>query len=62
MPSVTLARGSPVLLGKSLSAIVSGDFKGDGKLDLAATGDGKLDLAVANALDGTGSVSILLKQ
>lgn len=148
----TLGSGSPVLLGQSLSAIVSGDFNGDGKLDLAVTdsvgnsvmillgngdgtfstastisvgtqpmaiiaadfnndgkldlatanyadntvtlllgngdgtftaasgspytvgqapvsiaaadfnGDGKLDLAVANALNGTGSVSILLQQ
>ena len=29
--------GSPILLGNSLSTIVTGDFNGDGKLDLAVT-------------------------
>ena len=31
----TQATGSPISLGQSLSAIVAGDFNGDGKLDLA---------------------------
>ena len=31
------AAGSPVLLGKNLSAVVTADFNGDGKLDLAMT-------------------------
>jgi hypothetical protein len=31
------ASGSPISLGKSLSAIVAGDFNGDGKLDIAVT-------------------------
>lgn len=33
----TQATGSPISLGQNLSAIVSGDFNGDGKLDLAVT-------------------------
>ncbi len=33
----TLASGSPIPLGKDLSAIVTADFNGDGKLDLAVT-------------------------
>lgn len=33
----TLASGSPIAVGQSLSAIVTADFNGDGKLDLAAT-------------------------
>jgi hypothetical protein len=33
----TPASGSPISLGKSLSAIVAGDFNGDGKLDIAVT-------------------------
>ena len=33
----TQASGSPISLGQSLSAIVTGDFNGDGKLDLAVT-------------------------
>ena len=33
----TLASGSPILLGQSLSAILTADFNGDGKLDLAVT-------------------------
>ena len=33
----TYANGSPLSLGKSLSAVVAGDFNGDGKLDIAAT-------------------------
>lgn len=31
------ANGSPIALGQSLSAIVTGDFNGDGKLDVAVT-------------------------
>lgn len=34
------AIGSPISLGKNLSAIVTGDFNGDGKLDLAVTDSG----------------------
>jgi hypothetical protein len=37
----TLAGGSPISLGKSLSAIVTADFNGDGKLDLATTDSGR---------------------
>jgi hypothetical protein len=48
----TQASGSPYTVGKGPDAIVAADFNGDGKLDLA----------VANSLDGTGSVSILLQQ
>lgn len=33
----TQASGSPILLGTHLSAMVAGDFNGDGKLDLAVT-------------------------
>jgi hypothetical protein len=33
----TLASGSPIPLGSSLSAVVAGDFNGDGRLDLAVT-------------------------
>jgi hypothetical protein len=33
----TPASGSPIAIGQSLSAIVTGDFNGDGKLDLAVT-------------------------
>jgi hypothetical protein len=33
----TLASGSPISVGQSLSAIVTADFNGDGKLDLAVT-------------------------
>jgi VCBS repeat protein/putative Ig domain-containing protein/FG-GAP repeat protein len=36
----TLASGSPIPLGKNLSAIVTADFNGDGKLDLAVTDAG----------------------
>jgi hypothetical protein len=36
----TQANGSPILLGQSLSAIVAGDFNGDGKLDLAVADAG----------------------
>lgn len=32
-----LANGSPLPLGQNLSAIVAGDFNGDGRLDIAAT-------------------------
>lgn len=48
----TQASGSPYLVGKAATAIAAADFNGDGRLDLA----------VANALDGTGSVSILLQK
>jgi hypothetical protein len=33
----TVANGSPIAVGQSLSAIVTADFNGDGKLDLAVT-------------------------
>ena len=33
----TQATGSPISLGQDLSAIVAGDFNGDGKLDVAVT-------------------------
>ncbi len=33
----TQASGSPISLGQGLSAIIAGDFNGDGKLDLAIT-------------------------
>jgi hypothetical protein len=36
----TQTSGSPVSLGTSLSAIITGDFNGDGKLDLAVTDSG----------------------
>lgn len=36
----TLATGSPISLGKNLSAIVTGDFNSDGKLDLVVTDSG----------------------
>jgi hypothetical protein len=36
----TLASGSPIAVGNSLSAIVAADFNGDGKLDLAVTDSG----------------------
>ena len=36
----TLASGSPIFLGKNLTAIVTADFNGDGKLDLAVTDSG----------------------
>ena len=36
----TLASGSPIPLGQNLSAIVTADFNGDGKLDLAVTDSG----------------------
>jgi hypothetical protein len=48
----TQASCSPIAVGKAPSALVAADFNGDGKLDLA----------VANSLDGTGTVSILLQQ
>lgn len=36
----TQASGSPISLGQSLSAVLAGDFNGDGKLDLAVTDSG----------------------
>ena len=36
----TFTQGSTILLGSYLSAIVAGDFNGDGKLDLAVTDSG----------------------
>ena len=48
----TQPSGSPYAVGEGPSAIAAADFNGDGKLDLA----------VANILDGTGTVSILLQQ
>jgi hypothetical protein len=46
------ATGSPYAVGKGPSSVLAADFNGDGKLDLA----------VANGLDATGTVSILLQQ
>ncbi|MGA7635094.1 MAG: FG-GAP-like repeat-containing protein [Terriglobales bacterium] len=43
----TQASGSPIAVGQSLSAVVTGDFNGDGKLDLAVT-------------DSTGNAVIIL--
>ncbi len=48
----TQASSSPYTVGKGPLAIAAADFNGDGKLDLA----------VANSLEGTGTVSILLQQ
>ncbi len=36
----TLASGSPIPIGQNLSAVVTADFNGDGKLDLAVTDSG----------------------
>ncbi len=36
----TLATGSPISVGSNLSAVVTADFNGDGKLDLAVTDSG----------------------
>jgi hypothetical protein len=50
----TQANGSPISLGQSLSAIVAGDFNGDGKLDLAVTdGGGNAVLVLLGNGDGT---------
>ena len=50
----TLASGSPIPLGQSLSAIVAADFSGDGKLDFAATdSDGNAVLILLGNGDGT---------
>jgi hypothetical protein len=49
-----LASGSPIPLGNSLSAMVTGDFNGDGKLDFAVTdSDGKAVLILKGNGDGT---------
>jgi FG-GAP-like repeat/Putative Ig domain/FG-GAP repeat len=42
----TQANGSPISLGQSLSAIVAGDFNGDGKLDLAVADAGASSVLV----------------
>ncbi len=42
----TQAGGSPMSLGKNLTAITAADFNGDGKLDLAATDAGSNDVLV----------------
>ena len=50
----TQANGSPISLGQSLSAIVAGDFNGDGKLDLAVTDyGGNAVLVLLGNNDGT---------
>jgi hypothetical protein len=50
----TLASGSPISLGQSLSAIVTADFNGDGKLDLAVTDSvGNAVLILLGNGDGT---------
>ena len=50
----TLASGSPIPLGQSLSAIVTADFNGDGKLDLAVTDSvGNAVLILLGNGDGT---------
>ncbi len=48
------ASGSPILFGGSLFAIVTGDFNGDGELDLAVTdtGDNVVRILLGNG-DGT---------
>jgi hypothetical protein len=48
----TQSSSSPYLVGPGAASLVAADFNGDGKLDLA----------VANTLDTTGAVSILLQQ
>ncbi len=48
----TEASSSPYTVGTAPLALAAADFNGDGKLDLA----------VANSLEGTGTVSILLQQ
>ncbi len=50
----TLASGSPISLENSLSAIVTADFNGDGKLDLAVTDSvGNVVLILPGNGDGT---------
>jgi len=50
----TQAGGSPVSLGKNLTAVVAGDLNGDGKIDLAATdADGNDVLVLLGEGDGT---------
>jgi hypothetical protein len=50
----TQANGSPISLGQNLSAIVTGDFNGDGKLDLAMTDEtGNAVVVLLGNGDGT---------
>jgi hypothetical protein len=50
----TLASGSPISLGNSLSAVAAADFNGDGKLDLAVTDQaGNSVLILLGKGDGT---------
>ena len=48
------ASGSPISLGKNFSAVVTSDFNGDGKLDLAVTDfdDNSVMIVLGNG-DGT---------
>ena len=50
----TFTQGSVILLGSYLSAIVTGDFNGDGKLDIAVTdSDGNAVIILLGNGDGT---------